>query len=120
MFRALRTIPVMLDFARDMEQVCPNALFINYTNPMSMLCLAMFRGSSIETVGLCHSHQSCVPMLLGELGLPRDGVAYKIAGINHMAWLLEITQRRGLLSPDQGARRRRAIFTSVEAPCAVP
>ncbi|MDO4292419.1 MAG: alpha-glucosidase/alpha-galactosidase [Eubacteriales bacterium] len=92
MFRALRTIPVMLDFARDMEKVCPNALFINFTNPMSMLCLAMFRGSSIQTVGLCHSHQSCVPMLLGKLGLPQDGVAYKISGINHMAWLLEITR----------------------------
>lgn len=92
MFRALRTIPVMLDFAKDMEKVCPNALFINFTNPMSMLCLAMFRGTPIQTVGLCHSHQSCVPMLLGKLGLPQDGVAYKISGINHMAWLLEITR----------------------------
>lgn len=92
MFRALRTIPVMLDFARDMEKVCPGALFINYTNPMSMLCLAMFRATSIETVGLCHSHQACVPQLLRKLDLPQDGVAYKIAGINHMAWLLEITR----------------------------
>lgn len=92
MFRALRTIPVMLDFTADMEKVCPNALFINFTNPMSMLCLAMFRGTPIQTVGLCHSHQSCVPMLLGKLGLPQDGVAYKISGINHMAWLLEITR----------------------------
>ena len=92
MFRALRTIPVMLDFAKDMEKVCPDALFINFTNPMSMLCLAMFRGTPIKTVGLCHSHQSCVPMHLGKLGLPQDGVAYKISGINHMAWLLEITR----------------------------
>lgn len=92
MFRALRTIPVMLDFAKDMEEVCPDALFINYTNPMSMLCLAMFRATSIETVGLCHSHQACVPELLDRLGLPQDGVSYKISGINHMAWLLEITR----------------------------
>ena len=92
MFRALRTIPVMLDFARDMEKVCPDALFINYTNPMSMLTLAMGRGTHIKTVGLCHSHQECVPMLLGKLGLPKDGVNHKIAGINHMAWLLEITR----------------------------
>lgn len=92
MFRALRTIPVMLDFAKDMEKVCPNALFINFTNPMSMLCLAMFRATAIETVGLCHSHQACVPQLLGKLGLPQDGVTYKISGINHMAWLLEITR----------------------------
>lgn len=91
-FRALRTIPVMLDFAKDMEKVCPDALFINYTNPMSMLTLAMLRGTSIQTIGLCHSHQECVPMLLGRLGLPQDGLHYKIAGINHMAWLLEITR----------------------------
>lgn len=91
-FRALRTIPVMLDFAKDMEQVCPNALFINYTNPMSMLTLAMNRATPIQTIGLCHSHQECVPMLLGRLGLPQDGLQYRIAGINHMAWLLEITR----------------------------
>ncbi len=91
-FRALRTIPVMMDFARDMEQVCPDALFINYTNPMSMLTLAMNRGSKIRTIGLCHSHQECVPGLLGRLGLPKDGVQYRIAGINHMAWLLEISR----------------------------
>lgn len=91
-FRALRTIPVMRDFARDMEEVCPDALFINYTNPMSMLTLAWNQYTGIKAVGLCHSHQSCVPMLLGRLGLPKDGVNYKIAGINHMAWLLEITR----------------------------
>lgn len=91
-FRALRTIPVMMDFAHDMEEVCPDALFINYTNPMSMLTLAMGRGSSIQTVGLCHSHQVCVPELLTMLGLPQDGVRHKIAGINHMAWLLEISR----------------------------
>lgn len=91
-FRALRTIPVMLDFARDMEEVCPDALFINYTNPMSMLTLAMNKATPIKTIGLCHSHQECVPMLLGRLGLPQNGLQYKIAGINHMAWLLEITR----------------------------
>lgn len=91
-FRALRTIPVMLEFAKEMEQVCPNALLLNYTNPMSMLTLAMLRATSIQTVGLCHSHQECVPMLLGRLGLPQDGLSYRIAGINHMAWLLEITR----------------------------
>lgn len=91
-FRALRTIPVMMDFARDMEKVCPDALFLNYTNPMAMLTLAMLRGTSIKTVGLCHSHQECVPGLLSKLDLPQDGLHYKIAGINHMAWLLEITR----------------------------
>lgn len=91
-FRALRTIPVMLDFAKDMETVCPDALLLNYTNPMSILTLAMLRGTSIKTIGLCHSHQECVPFLLSRLGLPQDGVTYKIAGINHMAWLLEISR----------------------------
>ena len=91
-FRALRTIPVMMDFARDMEKVCPDALFINYTNPMSMLTLAMNRATPIQTIGLCHSHQMCVPMLFGRLDLPQDGLNYRIAGINHMAWLLEITR----------------------------
>ena len=91
-FRFLRTIPVMMDFAKDMEQVCPNALFINYTNPMSMLTLAMNKATPIKTIGLCHSHQECIPMLFKTLDLPTDGLNYKIAGINHMAWLLEITR----------------------------
>lgn len=99
-FRALRTIPVMLDFAQDMEKVCPDALFVNYTNPMSMLTLAMGRGTNIRTIGLCHSHQECVPMLFGRLGLSEEGVRYKIAGINHMAWLLEITRNGEDLYPE--------------------
>lgn len=91
-FRALRTIPVMMDFAKDMEKVCPDALFINYTNPMSMLTLAWNRYTDLKAVGLCHSHQECIPMLFGRLGLPTEGVNYKIAGINHMAWLLEVSR----------------------------
>ena len=113
MFRALRTIPVMLDFAKDMEKVCPDALFINYTNPMSMLCLAMFRASSVNTVGLCHSHQACVPELLAELGMPWDGVSYKISGINHMAWLLEISRNGEDLYP---IIRKRAQEGPIYAP----
>ena len=91
-FRELRTLPVMLDFVRDMEKVCPDALFLNYTNPMAMLTLAMLRASPIQTVGICHSVQACVPQLLYRLGLPQDGLRYEIAGINHMAWLLNITR----------------------------
>ena len=105
-FRALRTIPVMLDFARDIEAVCPDAWFLNYSNPMAMLTGAMLRGTSVRTVGLCHSVQVCVASLLNTLGnysysfkenydklhqLPEDfGWSQKIAGINHMAWLLEV------------------------------
>lgn len=100
-FRALRTIPVMLDFAKDMEKVCPNAWFLNYTNPMAMLTGAMLRATSIKTVGLCHSVQGCVQSLLTSLELydekkggPFESLGYraKIAGINHMAWLLELTK----------------------------
>lgn len=91
-FRFLRTIPVMMDFTKDMEKVCPDALFINYTNPMSMLTLAMNKATPVKTIGLCHSHQECIPMLFKTLDLPTDGLNYKIAGINHMAWLLEITR----------------------------
>jgi len=92
-FRSLRTIPVVLDFARDMEQVCPNAWFLNYVNPMAMITGALLEGSGIRAVGLCHSVQGCAEWLLRELQL-HDGVKklqWKIAGINHQAWLLEIS-----------------------------
>ncbi len=101
-FRALRTIPVMLDFARDMEAVCPEAWFLNYTNPMSMLSGAMQRGSAVKTVGLCHSVQGCAAGLLRHVGLDpakHPGFQWKIAGINHMAWLLELTDNGKDLYP---------------------
>lgn len=93
-FRALRTIPVMQGFSKDMEEVCPNALFINYTNPNHMLALAWNRYSKIRMIGLCHSHQECIPELFTMLDLPQDGLNYRIAGINHQAWLLNI-ERNG-------------------------
>lgn len=104
-FRALRTIPVMLDFARDMEEVCPDAWFLNYTNPMAMLTAAMLRGTGVKTVGLCHSVQSCAKDLLTGLDMPYDDqVQWKIAGINHQAWLLEITRDGKDLYPEIKAR----------------
>ena len=93
-FRGLRTIPVMLEFAREMEEVCPKAWLLNYTNPMAILTMAMLKHTSIKTVGLCHSVQACVPDLFSHLGIKEDyrldEFQWKIAGINHMAWLLEI------------------------------
>ena len=71
-FRALRTIPVMLDFAHDIEEVCPDAWLLNYTNPMAMLTGAMLRLTNVRTVGLCHSVQVCAPTLLNELGIGYD------------------------------------------------
>ncbi len=104
-FRTLRTIPVMLDFARDIEEVCPNAWFLNYTNPMAMLTGAMLRGSAVKTVGLCHSVQSVVRHLLCNFeGLWSEergkNIRTKVAGINHMGWLLEISENGKDLYPE--------------------
>ena len=104
-FRALRTIPVMQDFADDMAEVCPNAWFLNYTNPMAMLTGYMQRYTPIKTVGLCHSVQVCAKSLFKSVGMEDDpDVQTKIAGINHMAWLLEITKDGKDLYPEIKAR----------------
>ena len=96
-FRALRTIPVMKSYADDMERWCPNALLINYTNPMAMLTGYIQRYTNIKAVGLCHSVQSCVPDLLRELGMEEyvDKCRWEISGINHQAWLLKIEDLQG-------------------------
>ncbi|CAH1054977.1 alpha-glucosidase/alpha-galactosidase [Paenibacillus pseudetheri] len=105
-FRNLRTIPVMLDFAEDMKEVCPDALFLNYTNPMAVLTNVMNTYGGINTVGLCHSVQVCVPHIFDHLGMDHEGVQWKIAGINHMAWLLEVTKNGVDLYPE--IKRRAA------------
>jgi alpha-galactosidase len=88
-FRALRTIPVMLGIARDMERLCPDATMLNYTNPMVMLCRAMQRETSVKLTGLCHSVQGTAEMLAGWIGAPMNEITYTCAGINHMAWYLK-------------------------------
>lgn len=95
--RALRTIPVLRDFAIDMEEVCPNAWFLNYTNPMAMLSGYLQRYTGVKTVGLCHSVQVCSEDLLRSLDMEDrlEGRRETIAGINHMAWLLELSDRDG-------------------------
>ena len=111
-FRALRTIPVMMDFAHDMEEVCPDAWFLNYTNPMAMLTGAMLRYTGIKTVGLCHSVQICASTLMKDVGMEEqydDQVQGKIAGINHQAWLLEISKNGKDLYPE--IKRRAAALT---------
>ena len=109
-FRALRTIPVLQDCARDMDQVCPNAVFLNYTNPMSMLTGALFR-MGIRTVGLCHSVQVCAQSLLMGVGLQENvkKLQWKVAGINHQGWLLEITDGGRDLYPEIKKRASAAI-----------
>ena len=107
--RALRTIPVMEDFAHDIEEVCPDAWFLNYTNPMAMLSGFMQRYTGVKTVGLCHSVQVCSQGLLESLDMKDklEGRRELIAGINHMAWLLDIRDKDGNdLYPEI---RRRAL-----------
>ena len=96
-FRAMRTVPVLDDFARDMDKVCPDALFINYTNPMCMISGYMQRYTDIRTIGLCHSVQVCAGGILSEVGMNEyvDNCKWEIAGINHQAWLLKITDLNG-------------------------
>ncbi len=95
--RGLRTIPVLRDFAADMEEVCPNAWFLNYTNPMAILSGYMQRYTKIKTIGLCHSVQSCTKDLFNKLGMEDklEGRKELIAGINHMGWLLEVQDKDG-------------------------
>ncbi|ETT56156.1 alpha-galactosidase [Paenibacillus sp. FSL R7-269] len=110
-FRNLRTIPVMLDFAADIREVCPDALFLNYTNPMAVLTNVMNTYGGVNTIGLCHSVQQCIPGLFDHLGIDKTGVQAKIAGINHMAWLLEVTKDGEDLYPEI---KRRAAEKQLE------
>ena len=114
-FRALRTIPVLADFARDMEEVCPRAWFLNYTNPMAMLAGYMQRYTHVRTVGLCHSVQVCSDHLVCDLGIEaKRPLRERIAGINHMAWLLSLEDADGNdLYPEI---RRRALAELAKMP----
>ena len=88
-FRALRNIPVMLDICHDIEKYCPSAVFLNYTNPMAMLCKAMQSQTKVNVTGLCHSVQGTAAMLAGWIGAPMNEVTYTCAGINHQAFYLD-------------------------------
>lgn len=112
-FRALRNIPLMLEICRDIEKYCPNAVFLNYTNPMSMLCGAMQRNTNVEVTGLCHSVQHTASMLAEWLGVPPDEINYKCMGVNHQAFYTEFKhdgedlypRLRELLKNDEVYRR---------------
>src|SRR5688500_948832 len=86
--RGLRTIPVLLDMCRDMEEVCPEVMFLNYVNPMAMICWALNRATKIKTVGLCHSVQGTAKELAHDIGVPIEEINYLCAGINHVAFYL--------------------------------
>lgn len=88
-FRALRNIPLMLDICRDIEELCPKAVFLNYTNPMGMLCNAMQKHTRVNVTGLCHSVQHTAELLAGWIGAPIEEIDYTCAGVNHQAFYLE-------------------------------
>jgi alpha-galactosidase len=88
-FRALRTVPVMLDICRDIERLCPDAIVLNYTNPMAMLCRAMQIKTDLKITGLCHSVQHTAEMLAGWIKAPIEEIDFVCAGINHQAWYLK-------------------------------
>ena len=92
--RGLRTIPVLLDMCKDMEELCPDVTFLQYVNPMAMNCWAISRASSIKTIGLCHSVQGTAGELARDIGIPYDEINYVSAGINHMAFYLKF-EREG-------------------------
>lgn len=105
--RGLRTIPVLLDIVRDMEELCPDALLINYVNPMAMNQWALSRGSDIKTVGLCHSVPHTAHELAQDIGIPYENINYLVAGINHMAFYLKFEDR--YTGEDLYPRIRRVI-----------
>ncbi len=91
--RGLRTIPVLLDIVRDMEEFCPDALFMNYVNPMCINQWALSRATDIQTVGLCHSVPHTAGELAEDIGVPVEDITYRVAGINHMAFFLSIENK---------------------------
>ena len=99
LMKGLRTIPAMLDIARDMEELCPDAPMLNYTNPMAMIMWAVLEATSISGVGLCHSVQGTSKQLANYMGVDYENLRYRVAGINHMAWFLELSQDGETLYP---------------------
>src|SRR5215211_4300576 len=98
--RGLRSIPVLLDVCRDMEELCPDALLLQYVNPMAMLCWAVARATPIRSVGLCHSVQGTARDLAEDLNVPAGELEYVCAGINHLAFYLELRHRGRDLYPE--------------------
>lgn len=98
-FRALRTIPIMIDIARDAEELCPNALILNYVNPMATVCLALGKATNMKFVGLCHGVQTTIDLISRYVGVKKEEIDYIAAGINHMAWFLELKRNGQDLYP---------------------
>jgi alpha-galactosidase len=109
LFKGLRTIPVWLDILADCEALCPDALVLNYTNPMSMLCLAAARASSMKVVGLCHSVQGTSHLLARRAGVPYEELQWECAGINHLAWFTTLRHKGRDLYPRLQRKARKDL-----------
>ena len=109
--RGLRTIPVLLDMCRDMEGLCPDVTYLQYVNPMAMICWAISRASSIKTIGLCHSVQGTAEQLASDINVPIEEINYLCAGINHMAFYLRFERNGENLYP-----QIRAVLESGRIP----
>ncbi len=110
-FRSLRTIPVMRSLAEDMRRLCPDAILLNYVNPMATVCWSMF-DSGIQLVGLCHGVQTTMLLISGYLGIPQDEIDFTCAGINHMGWFTRLEHKKQDLYP-----RLRKLFEAPEYYC---
>jgi alpha-galactosidase len=99
LFKGLRTIPVLLEILKDAEELCPRAIVLNYTNPMSMLCLAAGRASRMQIIGLCHSVQGTSHLMASRAGVPYEELDWECAGINHLAWFTKLEHKGKNLYP---------------------
>ncbi len=109
LFKSLRTIPVFLQVLQDAEKLCPKAIVLNYTNPMSMLCLAAGRTSSMQVVGLCHSVQGTSQLLANYASVPTHELQWECAGINHLAWFTKLEHKGKNLYPGLHEKFSREI-----------
>jgi alpha-galactosidase len=107
--RGLRTIPVLVEMAHDMEELCPDVTFLQYVNPMAMNCWAINRATKIKTVGLCHSVQGTAGELARDIKVPIDEINYICAGINHMAFYLRFERKNGNQVEDLYPRIRQVL-----------
>src|SRR5512138_2536801 len=112
-FRALRSIPVAVDMAEDMKELCPNALLLNYVNPMAMVCWALGT-TGIEFVGLCHGVQTTLDLISGYVDVPKSEIDFLCAGINHMGWFLKLQHRGEDLYPKLRARFEEPAYYANE------
>ena len=99
LFKGLRTIPVFIEILRDCEEMSPEAYFLNYTNPMSMMCIAAARSSSMQVFGMCHSVQGTSRLLAKRAGVPFTEMTWECAGINHLAWFTKLEHKGKNLYP---------------------